>query len=143
MNRARVLLLALAALSLTAGSCGGGGSASSGSAEHEPHQANCHPQGEAITLVAHNTRLDPTCLAAAAGKGLEVRFDNQDGGARHNFSVYSADPAVDSNAKALFRGMIVQGPAMITYEVPPLAAGTYHFQCDVHPVQMRGVFVAE
>jgi plastocyanin len=141
MRLARSLILIV--LSTAAACSSGQGTATSGGGEHQAHEGPCRPQGKEVTLVVHNTAYDPVCLAAAAGKPLEVRFDNQDGGVRHNFAVYSAHPAEDPNAETLFTGRIVQGPAMVTYDVPALAAGTYHFHCDIHPNQMFGQFVVE
>lgn len=34
-------------------------------------------------------------------------------------------------------GEIFPGPATRDYDVPALEAGTYYFQCDIHP-QMNG-----
>jgi plastocyanin len=33
---------------------------------------------------------------------------------------------------------LVTGPATVTYEIPALAAGTYTFNCFVHPALMTG-----
>jgi plastocyanin len=43
----------------------------------------------------------------------------------------------------VFIGKIVAGPQKVTYQVPALKAGTYSFQCDVHPQQMTGTLVAK
>ena len=39
----------------------------------------------------------------------------------------------ESLDEVLFRGDLVTGPAKVDYDVPALPAGTYYFQCDVHP----------
>ena len=36
---------------------------------------------------------------------------------------------------------IITGPAVATYDVKALPAGTYFFHCDVHPTQMFGTLV--
>jgi len=104
--------------------------------------ASCAPSGTTIKLVAKDTMYNASCLAAPAGQAVTVDFDNQDS-LPHNFAIYSTDPMVDTNAKALFQGTIVNGPKMTTYSIPALAAGTYHFHCDVHPTQMYGAFVVK
>jgi plastocyanin len=40
----------------------------------------------------------------------------------------------------LFRGDLVTGATTATYDIPALPAGTYYFQCDVHPT-MNGTVV--
>jgi plastocyanin len=40
----------------------------------------------------------------------------------------------------VFTGDLVTGVADTTYQVPALDAGTYRFQCDVHPT-MNGTFI--
>lgn len=103
---------------------------------------SCAPSGTTIKLVAKDTMFNASCLAAPAGQAVTVNFDNQDP-LPHNLAIYSADPTVDTNAKTLFKGDLVNGPKMMTYSIPALAAGTYHFHCDVHPTQMYGTFVVK
>jgi plastocyanin len=82
---------------------------------------------------------DQTCVVVPAGQKVSITFDNQDPGQPHNLSGYT-DP---SAAKQLFTsgpfvpGPETQGPASFG----PFDAGTYHFQCDVHPATMNGTFV--
>ena len=80
-------------------------------------------------------------VASKYGK-TKVDFDDQDP-LQHNLAIYSADPIMDKNAKTLFKGDVVNGPKMMTYSVPALTAGTYHFHCDIHPTQMYGTFVVK
>lgn len=104
--------------------------------------ASCAPSGTTIKLVAKDTMFNASCLAAPAGQAVTMNFDDQDS-LPHNFAIYATDPMVDTNAKALFQGAIVNGPKMTAYSIPALAAGTYHFHCDVHPTQMYGTFVVK
>ena len=105
--------------------------------------AACQPDGTELHLVAHLVKFDTDCLAAPADTAFTIVFDNQDvGGIPHNVHIFSADPSTDPNAESLFNGDLVPGPDILTYEVSPLPAGTYFFQCDVHPVQMIGTFVS-
>jgi plastocyanin len=49
---------------------------------------------------------------------------------------------VSQGGDPLFQGEIVTGPSLIDYHVPQMAAGEYHFQCDVHPTMSGSVTVA-
>jgi plastocyanin len=104
---------------------------------------SCAPSGTTIKLVAKDTMFDASCLAAPAGQAITVTFDNEDSGIIHNLAIYSADPMEDKNAKTLFKGDLVTGVKTVTYNIPSLSAGTYHFHCDVHPTQMYGTFVVK
>jgi plastocyanin len=118
---------------------------SSGSMSSGAMSANtsCAPSGTTIKLVAKDTMFDASCLAAPAGQAITVTFDNEDSGIPHNLAIYSADPMVDKNARTLFKGDLVTGVTTVTYNVPAMTAGTYHFHCDVHPEQMQGTFVVK
>ncbi|HEX6492972.1 MAG TPA: cupredoxin domain-containing protein [Candidatus Dormibacteraeota bacterium] len=101
----------------------------------------CAPSGTSLKLVGKDTKFVPACLTAPAGKALTIAFDNQDS-LPHNISVYSGDPMTTRNVKSLFQGTLVTGPTKTTYSVPALAAGTYFFNCVVHP-QMVGSLVVK
>jgi plastocyanin len=103
--------------------------------------ASCAPSATTLTLTAKDTRFEPDCLAAPAGQALTIAFDNQDA-LPHNLSLYTADPMVARNVKSLFQGTLVTGPTKTTYSVPALPAGTYYFNCVVHP-KMFGAFVVK
>ena len=107
-----------------------------------PTPTTCLPKGAALHLVAEHTAFDVGCLAAPARSALSVSFDNRDAGISHSFHILTSSPAADPNARTLFLGNIVTGPVTVTYHVPPLPAGTYYFQCDVHPARMNGTFIS-
>ncbi len=113
------------AMTLAACSSGGGGDGT----------ATCTPHGPALRITARNVSFDTDCLAAPADRPLTIAFDNEDSGTPHNVSI-SSDAASD----ALFTGERFSGVKTETYRVPALDAGTYRFQCDVHP-SMDGTFV--
>jgi len=98
------------------GTGGGGGQTSGG--------------GPGITAKA--IAFDKSELTLPAGMEAPLPFDNQDSGIPHNVSIYT-----EEGGEALFQGEIITGPEKIDYPVPALEAGTYYFQCDVHP-QMNG-----
>ncbi len=99
-------------------------------------QATCTPDGTDLSLSASSIAFDTNCLAAPADTAFTIAFDNQDASVPHNVAIY---PEGDG-AKAVFTGDLVTGVADTTYEVPALDAGTYRFQCDVHPT-MSGTFI--
>ncbi len=142
MSRRRTGVLVLAGVTLclvtsvaaVACSSGGGGSTGDG---------NCAPEGTALHLQARNTTFDASCLAAPAGQKFTETFENQDPGVPHSFQILEKDPAQVPDAKLLFKGKVVSGPLTTTYDVSALNAGTYFFQCQVHPSKMNGTFVVE
>ncbi len=82
---------------------------------------------------------DTQSLTVPADMPLTVEFDNPDAGVQHNFAIYTSSDL----ATALFQGEIITGPAKITYQVPPIPKGTYHFVCDVHPQTMTGTLTSQ
>jgi plastocyanin len=96
----------------------------------------CSPAGTSLALTAEGHKFDKDCLAVPAGESFTIRFDNKDSD-RHNIAILPSHTATTT----LFEGDIVQGPKSLTYNVPALKAGTYHFHCEVHPNLMNGAFV--
>jgi plastocyanin len=92
------------------------------------------PPGGAV-IVAHDLAFDPTRVEARAGAAFNLLFDNRDG-APHNVTI------LDANGGSTFVGETFGGPAARLYAIPPLAAGTYRFRCDVHS-DMTGTLVAK
>jgi plastocyanin len=118
---ASVLLVALTA-------CGAGGSPSA-SAECAQADAN-----NVIAISAHNLRFNSSCMVAPAGTAFTVRLTNNDG-EPHNVTIFRdagfSDPIV--------KGDLFAGPNVTKdLAVPELDAGTYYFQCIVHPADMKG-----
>lgn len=121
--------------------CGDSGDANSQSGESdsamgdpgsEASTASCEPDGP-VEISAADTAFDKECLAALAGEKFNVTFNNKDAFG-HSFAVYDKQ-----GGEQLFRGEIFSGPKELVNEIPSLAAGTYYFQCDVHPFPMQGV----
>ena len=118
---ASVLLLALAACSA--------GSTPSASAECAQADAN-----NVIAISAQNLRFSTSCLVAPAGTAFKVRLTNKDG-EPHDVAIFRdagfSDPIV--------KGDLFSGPDVTKdTDVPALDAGTYYFQCIVHPADMKG-----
>jgi len=89
--------------------------------------ASVAPGATVLTQTAANFAFGTTALSAPAGAAFQIEFDNQDTGQTHNIEIK------DANNQTVFLGTIITGPAKITYNVPALAAGSYTFNCTVHP----------
>jgi LPXTG-motif cell wall-anchored protein len=96
----------------------------------------CSPAGTSLALTADGHKFDKDCLAVPAGSSFTIQFDNKDSD-RHNVAILPSHTATTT----LFEGDIVQGPKSLTYNVPALKPGTYHFHCEVHPNLMNGAFI--
>jgi len=106
--------------------------------------ATCQPNGTTVSVMAKNISFDTKCLAAPASQAFTIDFDNQDAGVPHNVDVYTAAPPGGSHlGGAKDASDVLIGPGKTTYDVQPLKAGTYYFQCDIHPTQMFGTFVVK
>jgi plastocyanin len=98
-------------------------------------EAQCSPSpDDAVTICApDDQRFVEERLTAPAGEAFALVFDNEDEGVQHNVAIYRDD----SVEEPLFVGDLVQGPTIVTYDVPALDPGSYYFRCDLHP-QMDG-----
>lgn len=93
------------------------------------------PPDASVAVKAENFSFDTSEIRLTAGEESVLVFDNRDEEG-HNLSIYR-----EAGGEQLFRGEIVAA-GEITYRIPPLEPGTYHFQCDPHPV-MNGTVVVE
>jgi plastocyanin len=91
---------------------------------------------DALLISARDLKFSTSTLAAPAHKPFQIAFDNQES-APHNVAIYR-DISV---TEVVFGSDPFSGPAVVTYDVPPLAPGTYFFRCDVHP-DMSGELTA-
>ena len=84
-----------------------------------------------LDQAAVGTSFTESCLVAAPGK-FTVNFDNKAAGIPHNFEV------LDKAGGTLIAGTkVATGPTQETLPLD-LKAGTYYFQCVVHPTSMFG-----
>lgn len=90
-----------------------------------------------VSIFAEAIRFSESALSLPADTASTIEFDNRDAGVPHNVAIYR-DESLD---EVLFRGDIVTGPVKVDYDVPALPAGTYYFQCDVHPPMNGAVTV--
>jgi plastocyanin len=82
---------------------------------------------EPATVVAQGIAFDTDTISMPADEPATLTFDNRDS-QPHNIAIY----ADDSLSEAFFQGEIVTAET-VEYPIPPLEAGEYYFQCDVHP----------
>jgi plastocyanin len=99
----------------------------------------CEPDGTTLAIAAQNSAFDKDCLAAPAGQAFTIDFTNDDAGVPHNVDIYDQQGGTHLGGAAPTE--FFTGPGTTTYDVDALDAGTYFFQCDVHPTAMFGTFV--
>ncbi len=80
-----------------------------------------------VDVKAQNIAFTTTDITAPADKTFQIKFDNEDASVQHNVEIK------DSTGKVVFKGDLVTGVTTTTYTVPATPAGTYPFQCTVHP----------
>jgi plastocyanin len=83
------------------------------------------------------TSFDTKTLIVPAGRAFDLTFDNKQAGVPHNVDIGDS-AASPSN---YLHGERITGPATTTYHVAAIPAGTYYFQCEVHP-NMNGTVQA-
>lgn len=126
MHRIRLAVLA-ATLAAALPACGG---TTAGGAAADP------VTGDA-TITAEEMAFEPGAVTVeSAGQAFTVAFVNRDA-MPHNIAIYTDD----SRTEKLFEGEMVTGGSIV-YEVPALEAGTYFFDCSLHP-GMTGTLVVE
>jgi plastocyanin len=98
------------------------------------------PSGEAagpsLPLIAKNVKFDQASLTAPAA-GFTIQFDNQDAGTPHDVDI------LDSSGAKVFDGKVITGPAKEDLAVPAIPAGTYKFECSIHPTLMFGTLTVQ
>jgi plastocyanin len=96
----------------------------------------------AVTLVAKNIAFNQTQLLFKANEKITVTLDNQDAAIPHDFGLYANKERTQD--KEIFDPGTKQvtGPGTIDYTIPALKAGTYYFQCNIHP-SMNGTAEVE
>ena len=119
----------LLAATLLLAACGGG--SPSGSVE-----CRSAVNGE-LTITADELAFDTACIALPADEAITLILVNDDTDP-HNVAIWTDS----SKGTELFGGEIVDGGETIEYEVPAMEAGTFYFDCEVHPA-MNGSVVVE
>jgi plastocyanin len=115
----RLLSSALIAAAVLAAACSSGSSGPTVAPSIDP---------DALTIAADDLAFSTSTLAAPADEPFQIAFDNREG-APHNVAIYGDSSVTEK----VFGSDPFSGPAVATYDVPPLSAGSYFFRCDVHP----------
>jgi|GEM_PF-551342 len=92
-----------------------------------------------VTIAACDLLFDRDRLVIPAGSSSTVRFENRVA-VPHNIAIHEGN--LDRIGAERWRGELISGPAIVDYEVPPLAPGLYTFVCSIHPT-MAGELVVE
>ncbi len=92
--------------------------------------------GPPINLTAQNIKFDQATLTAPA-TGFTIHFDNKDAGTSHDVDI------LDSSGAKVVDNKDFPGPAVQDYPVGPLPAGTYKFECSIHPTLMFGTLTIQ
>lgn len=88
----------------------------------------------AFSLTAKDVSFVDKELKLPASTAIELVFDNQDP-TQHNVDILDKE-----GGSSLFRGPVVN-KGKTTYKFTSPKAGSYYFQCDVHPSLMHGTVV--
>jgi plastocyanin len=110
---------------------GGAGASGSAAPSGGPGGSGA-PAGNGPHVTAQNVKFDVSTLTAPADKPFQIAFDNKDAGTPHDVDI------LDASGAKVFDGKDFPGPAQRTYDVPALKAGTYKFECSIHPALMNG-----
>jgi len=111
--------LGIIALAIAAAACSGATAAPPSS---DPVAS---PSGDALVIVAKDLQFVNPNVTVTAGEETPIILDNQEA-APHNIAVK------DASGEIIFKGEIVSSKQAADI-LPPLAAGTYPFLCEVHP----------
>jgi plastocyanin len=95
------------------------------------------PVNGVLTVTADSLAFDTGCLALPAGEAVTIRLVNAEDVEPHQVAIYTDS----SRTTQLFSGDIVDGGESIDYQIEALEAGTYYFDCTIHPAMNGSVVV--
>ncbi len=89
----------------------------------------------AVEITAADLAFDVSTIEATAGEGFTITLVNNDS-APHNISIYTEEGGEMIGSA----GATAEAGETVTVDVSALDAGSYYFQCDIHP-DMNGQVV--
>ncbi len=109
-------------------------------------QASPQPSGGPaavnLDLGAKDIAYSSLSLEVTAGTPFSITFDNEDAGIPHNVDIYAGSG--NTGKKVLDGGPPFNGVETKVYQVAPLEAGVYTFECRAHPVpKMTGTLTVK
>jgi cytochrome c oxidase subunit 2 len=94
-------------------------------------------QGPVVNVTAQNVKFLESAIQAPADAPFTIHFDNKDAGTPHDVDI------LDASGQKVEDGKEFPGPAAKDYPVAGLAAGTYKFECSIHPTLMFGTLTVQ
>ncbi|MFL5677393.1 MAG: cytochrome c oxidase subunit II [Chloroflexota bacterium] len=101
-----------------------------------PPAASGAAGGPPVNITAQNVKFDQATLTAPAA-GFTFHFDNKDVGTNHDVDI------LDANGQKVFDMKDFPGEKVEDVAVPALPAGTYKFECSIHPALMNGTLTVQ
>jgi plastocyanin len=92
--------------------------------------------GPSIPLVAKGVKFDQSTLTVPAA-GFTLHYDNEDAGTPHDFVV------LDNGGTKVYGSPTITGVKTEDLPVPAIPAGTYKFECSIHPTLMFGTLTVQ
>ena len=93
----------------------------------------------ACTVVALGNKFGQTTLTGAAGAAVDLTFDNKDA-VKHNIHFLTGPGGADL-APGSTGDFILSATVQVKFTPP--TAGSFYYQCDLHPTEMKGTFTVK